>query len=208
MAKRPLKRKTAALAGLILFCLFAGVGKSAPASGLGHWTVPVSIGVTGESVVPDCGEKSRPTEFYQNLSLYSIIAGFGFLVVGFLLDNKKLKIPLFILAVIPLGAWVYVHFFVDFEAVKRTLFTYNAAAERTLANVAEAQDRYKSEHDKFLKDLRKLYSHMAGAHGLDACVKILKIEATWNHWSAVAQHVSSPDQIVWDSRTGSSLKKG
>ncbi|NIQ04151.1 MAG: hypothetical protein GWM98_30505, partial [Nitrospinaceae bacterium] len=77
-----------------------------------------------------------------------------------------------------------------------------------LANIAEAQDRYKSEHDQYLSDLDKLYSHMAGSHGIDPCVRILKIEADWNHWSAVAKHVSSPEKITWDSQTGSSLKKG
>ena len=99
-------------------------------------------------------------------------------------------------------------FFVDYDKVKRLTFTYNTAAEATLANIAEAQDRYKSEHDTFLDDLNKLHSHTAGAGGMNECVKIVSIEAEWNHWSASAQHVSSPEKVTWDSRSGSSLKKG
>ena len=66
----------------------------------------------------------------------------------------------------------------------------------------------KSEQDTFIKDLDQLYSHMAGSHGIDECVKILKIEAKWDYWIAHAKHISSPDKVIWDSRTGSSLKKG
>jgi len=97
---------------------------------------------------------------------------------------------------------------VDFERAKKLSFAYDTVAENTLANIAEAQDRYKSEQDTFIKDLDQLYSHMAGSHGIDECVKILKIEAKWDHWTAQAKHVSSPDKVIWDSRTGSSLKKG
>ncbi len=102
----------------------------------------------------------------------------------------------------------YIHFFIDFPKIQKTIFNYNAAAEATLANIAEAQDRYKSEHETFLNNLAELKSHTAGAHGMDKCVRILKIQAGFNHWSAEARHVSSPDKVIWDSRTGSSLKKG
>ena len=42
-------------------------------------------------------------------------------------------------------------------------------------------------------NLNQLYSHTAGAHGVDACVKIIKIEVGWNYWCAEARHMSSPD---------------
>ncbi len=127
---------------------------------------------------------------------------------GIFLDHKKIKAGLFVAAVLPIGFWFYIHYFVDFDRIKRVIFTYNAAAENALANIAEAQDRYKSEQDTFLTDLNKLYSHTAGAHGVDPCVKITKIEASWNYWYAEARHMSSPDKVIWDSKKGSSLKKG
>ena len=104
--------------------------------------------------------------------------------------------------------WLYIHFFIDFTQIKKNVYAYNALAEGTLANIAEAQDRYKSEQDIFLKDLQKLYSHTAGSQGINPCVRILKINAGFNHWMAEAKHISSPDTIRWDSKSGSSLKKG
>jgi hypothetical protein len=97
---------------------------------------------------------------------------------------------------------------VDFTDLKKNVFAYNALAEGTLANIAEAQDRYKSEQGVFLKDLQELYSHIAGSHGINPCVRILKINAGFSQWIAEAKHVSSPDTIKWDSSSGSSLKKG
>jgi hypothetical protein len=155
-----------------------------------------------------CGESIHPEKFYERSSLVALAAGFALLLLGILVDKNALKAGLLGLAVLPFAAWVYIHFFIDYAGLKRLAFTYNAQAENTLANIAEAQDRYKSEHDTFLTDLEKLRSHTAGAHGTDPCVKILKIEAEWNHWYAEAQHVSSPDKVRWDSRSGSSLKKG
>jgi hypothetical protein len=97
---------------------------------------------------------------------------------------------------------------VDYTSLKTEIFTYNAMAESTLANIAEAQDRYKSEQGTYIGDLRKLYSHIGGAGGMNECVKILNVQAGFDHWRAVAGHVSSPDTITWDSRAGTSLKKG
>ena len=97
---------------------------------------------------------------------------------------------------------------IDFTELKKNVYAYNALAEGTLANIAEAQDRYKSEQDIYLKDLQKLYSHTAGSQGINPCVRILKINADFKHWVAEAKHVSSPDTIRWDSNSGSSLKKG
>ena len=48
-------------------------------------------------------------------------------------------------------------------------------AEATLANIAEAQDRYKSEQGTYIGNLRKLYSHIGGAGGMNECVKILSV---------------------------------
>ena len=97
---------------------------------------------------------------------------------------------------------------INFTELKKKVYAYNALAEGTLANIAEAQDRYKSEQDIFLNDLQQLYSHTAGAQGINPCVKILNIEADFKHWTAEAKHISSPDTILWDSNSGSSLKKG
>ena len=187
---------------LALFILSAG---SASAN-------PVINNILEQSILAadagSCGEKILASSIYQQISLYSVIAGFGFLVGGIFLDKKALKFALFSLSLVGLGAWFYIHFGINFDMVNRQTFTYNIIAEQTLANIAEAQDRYKSEYDTYLKDLNKLYSHMAGSHGINQCVDILKIEATWNQWTAVAKHVSSPEEVTWSSKTGSSLKKG
>jgi hypothetical protein len=155
-----------------------------------------------------CGENIIASATYQQISQFSIIAGVVLLIAGILLDKKVVKPILFSLALVGLGAWSYIHYGINFDEVNRKTFTYNSIAEQTLANIAEAQDRYKSEHDTYLKDLNKLYSHMAGSHGIDECVDILKIDASWNQWTAVAKHVSSPEQVIWSSKSGSSLKKG
>ena len=81
-------------------------------------------------------------------------------------------------------------------------------AEATLANIAEAQDRYKSEQGTYIGNLRMLYSHIGGAGGMNECVKILSINAGFDHWRAEATHLSSPETVIWDSRAGTSLKKG
>ncbi len=167
------------------------------------WVVPgLALGVTG------CGDTVRPLTFYENVSLYALLAGFVFVILGILVDRKNLKMGAFGFALLPIAAWVYVQFFIDFSQIKRNVFAYDALAEGTLANIAEAQDRYKSEQGVFIKDLEKLYSHMAGSHGINPCVRILKINAGWDHWAAEAKHVSSPNAVLWTSKSGSSLKKG
>ena len=97
---------------------------------------------------------------------------------------------------------------VDYPSLKKEIFSYNAMAEATLANIAEAQDRYKSEQGTYIDDLRKLYSHIGGAGGMNECVKILSVKAGFDHWRAEAAHLSSPETVIWDSRAGTSLKKG
>lgn len=198
---------------IVFVCLLAGLfkGLETEASAQSHlisWGTLASVQVTSDALEERCGKKVLPAKYYSNASFYSLIAGFGLLIAGILMDKKPLKMGLWALSLVPFVVWLYVHFFIDFEKVKRLTFTYNAAAENTLANIAEAQDRWKSEQDTFIKDLNQLYSHMAGSHGVDECVRILKIEAEWNYWSAEAQHVSSPEKVRWDSKTGSSLKKG
>jgi hypothetical protein len=177
-------------------------------TGISSWAVFSSIHLPADVSGEACGEVVKPAKYFTDLSLYSLIVTFGLVFAGIFLDKKALKIGVWSLSLIPLILWVYLNYFVDYERLKRLQFTYNATAENTLANIAEAQDRYKSEQDTFIKDFDQLYSHMAGSHGIDECVQILKIDADWNHWSAQAKHVSSPDKVVWDSRTGSSLKKG
>lgn len=172
------------------------------------WGIFSSYYLLGDVVNGDCGEIIKPAKYFTDVSLYSLIAAFALVFAGIFIDNKGLKLGVWFVSLIPLLIWVYINYFVDYERLKRLQFTYNAATENTLANIAEAQDRYKSEQDTFIKDYDQLYSHMAGSHGIDECVKILKIEAEWGRWSAEAKHVSSPDKVIWDSRTGSSLKKG
>jgi len=155
-----------------------------------------------------CGEPIRSLGIYEQVSMVGLIAAFGLILVGILIDKKMVKSILWGLAVVPLAAWGYVNFLVDFEKIRQDITNYNLQAEATLANIAEAQDRYKSEQDTFLKDLQELESHLSGAQGINPCVRILELNVSWNHWSAVAKHVSSPETVLWDSTSGSSLKKG
>ena len=177
-------------------------------SGIFSWGILSSLHLQGDISSEACGEIVKPAKYFTDASLYSLVAAFGLVFAGIFIDKKALKLGIWSASLIPLLIWVYLNYFVDYERMKRLQFTYNAAAENTLANIAEAQDRYKSEQDTFIKDYDQLYSHMAGSHGIDECVDILKIEAEWNSWSAQAKHVSSPDTIIWNNRTGSSLKKG
>jgi len=170
-------------------------------------------GLIGLLLIPgiaqaSCGEEFISLSFYEDISLYSLIAGFALVFAAIFLENKKAKLGLGIVAVLPFLAWGYVNFLVDYEKIRKTIFNYNVQAEATLANIAEAQERYKSEQGEFITDLKVLRSHLAGAHGMDECVKIIELNVSFEHWSAVAQHHSSPDTIRWDSTSGSSLKKG
>ncbi len=159
-------------------------------------------------VATGCGEKITPIETYNKISYFSLAGGLGLVFLSTFLNSKKVQIALGVLAIIPLAIWGYVKFQVDYDQIRRVTFTYNVQAEGTLANVAEGQDRYKSEHGKFLNDLNKLRAHVAGSHGLDECVEILELDAHYDYWTASAKQVSSPEIIYWDSRKGSSLKKG
>ena len=159
-------------------------------------------------VATGCGEKITPIETYDKIAYFSLAGGLGMVFLSTFLNSKKLQVALAILALIPLTAWGYVKFQVDYDQIRRLTFTYNVQTERTLANIAEGQERYKSEHGKFSKDLIKLRAHVAGSHGLDECVEILSLDAHYDYWTASAKQVSSPDIIRWDSRKGSSLKKG
>ena len=156
----------------------------------------------------DCGDAIKPLSYFDKISRYSLIICFGLFAIGILIDKKPEKIIVLSLSIVPLAVWGYVQFMIDFTELKKNVFAYNSLAEGTLANIAETQDRYKSEQGVFLKDLQELYSHVAGSHGINPCVRILKINAGFNQWIAEAKHVSSPDIIKWDSSSGSSLKKG
>lgn len=156
----------------------------------------------------ECGDLIKPLSYYNTISAYSLILCFALFFIGILIDRKVIKISALSLSILPLLVWSYVQFMIDFSEIKKDVYAYNALAEGTLANIAEAQDRYKSEQGVFLKDLQVLYSHTAGSQGINPCVKILKIKAGFSQWIAEAKHVSSPDIIKWDSISGSSLKKG
>ena len=168
-------------------------------------TIFMFSGIIGAS---DCGDPIKPLSYFDEVSRYSLLICFGLFVIGILIDKKPWKVIALSLSILPLAVWGYVQFMVDFTDLKKNVFAYNALAEGTLANIAEAQDRYKSEQGVFLKDLQELYSHVAGSHGINPCVRILKINAGFSQWIAEAKHVSSPDTIKWDSSSGSSLKKG
>ena len=156
----------------------------------------------------ECGTKVLPLDMYESASRVSLIIGFVLVLAAILLDKKKVKMGLGISAMVPFLVWGYVNLGVDYDSLHRSIFTYNLQAEATLANIAEAQERYQSEQGAFINDLKVLESHLAGAHGMDECVMIVELNASLDHWSAVAQHVSSPETVGWDSTSGSALKKG
>ncbi|MEE8269212.1 MAG: hypothetical protein V3R23_04280 [Nitrospinaceae bacterium] len=173
----------------------------------------LKLGLAGLVLSPtlaqaSCGEKIIRLSLYEDISLYSLIAGFVLVFAAIFLEKKKVKLGLGVTAVLPFLAWGYVNFLVDYTKIQKTIFNYNVQAEATLANIAEAQERYQSEQGNFITDLKVLESHLAGAHGMDECVRIVELKASFGHWSAVAQHYSSPDTVRWDSTSGSSLKKG
>jgi hypothetical protein len=155
-----------------------------------------------------CGDKIPALGNFELISQYSLGLAVVLLILGILFDHKLWKKVLLIFALVPFAGWGYVNFFVDYTQLKDDIFNRNAVAESTLANIAEAQDRYKSEQNTYIGDLRKLYSHIGGAGGMNECVKILNVQAGIDHWRAEAGHISSPDTVIWDSRAGTSLKKG
>ena len=166
--------------------------------------------IINDGLVSDtnCGEKIPDLIIYEGISEFSIWIALALGIGGILLDQITRKRILFFMAIFPLIAWGYVQFFVDYSRLKKDIFAYNSMAEATLANIAEAQDRYKSEQGTYIGNLRKLYSHIGGAGGMNECVKILNIIASFDHWRAEAAHLSSPNTVIWDSRAGTSLKKG
>ncbi len=133
-----------------------------------------------------CGEEIIPLSFYENISLYSLIAGFALVFTAIFLEQKKIKLGLGLAALAPFLIWGYVNFLVDYDKIRKTIFNFNLQEEATLANIAEAQERYQSEQGNFIKDLKVLESHLAGAHGMDECVKIIDLNVGFDHWSAVA----------------------
>ena len=155
-----------------------------------------------------CGEKIPNLGIFDQISQYALWMALALMIPGILFDHKFWKKALLIMALVPFAGWAYVNFFVDYNSLKKEIFNHNAMAEATLANIAEAQDRYKSEQGSYIGDLRKIYSHIGGAGGMNECVKILNVQAEFDHWRAEAGHVASPDTVIWDSRAGTSLKKG
>lgn len=172
------------------------------------WKVILMNTMIQDSASNACGEKVLAAETYEKFSLYSIYAALALFFLGIFIDKKKIKFTLWGLCAVPILAWGYVQFLVDFNQIRQTIFNYNVQVESNLANLAEGQERYKSDNGHYIKDLDQLYSHVAGAHGMDRCVNILEMKTYLDYWTATAQHVSSPEKVYWDSRTGSSLKKG
>ena len=169
--------------------------------------VVILLAASQTASAANCGEKLISVKVYERISLYALIGGFGLLFAGILIDNKNIKRGLFSLSALPSLAWGYANFFVDYNKFEKIEYNYKLQAEATLANIAEAQDRYKSEQDTYIKDLKALRSHLYGSHGLDECVNIIKLEAEWDHWSAGARHVNGASIVYWDSEMGSSLKR-
>jgi hypothetical protein len=173
----------------------------------------LKIGLTGLFLFPTlaqaaCGEEIISLSVYEDISLYSLVTGFVLVFTAIFIEKKAVKVSLGMASLLPFVVWGYVNFVVDYTKIQKTIFTYNLQAEATLANIAEAQERYQSEQGSFITDLKVLESHLAGAHGMDECVRIVELNASFGHWSATAQHHSSPDTVRWDSTSGSSLKKG
>ncbi|QPJ63388.1 MAG: hypothetical protein G3M70_16495 [Candidatus Nitronauta litoralis] len=162
----------------------------------------------GQVATGECQAPPPSIERFQTMSTGGLIGGFLMVFLGIILDSKKIKAVCWALAVIPFGVWGYANFLVDYDQIKKTIFNLDIRAEQTLSNIAEAQDRFKSEQDEYIKDLSKVKSHLAGAHGLDECVDILELNVSYEHWDASARHVSSPNIVKWDSTSGSSMKKG
>ncbi|MFQ5482591.1 MAG: hypothetical protein ACE5ER_07515 [Nitrospinaceae bacterium] len=194
------------------FILVAGllVWPLPPAAAMLSETWWLSTFLPGQAAASsECAEASPfSLTFFENLSKGSLAAAFILVFLAILSDKKSVKTVSGALAVLPLIAWGYVHFLVDYDQMRQNIFNLDVRAENTLANIAEAQDRYKSETGAYIKDLSRVKSHLAGAHGMDECVEILSLEVGFEHWSAAAKHRASPDIIRWDSTSGSSLRKG
>jgi len=190
-------------------CALLGAGAPATAeAGMGHNSLTGLFSLNPIIAQTSCGEAIPALSLYETISLYSLITGFVLVFSAIFLEQKKVKVGLSVAAVLPFLVWGYVNFLVDYDQIRRTIFNYNLQAEATLANIAEAQERYRSEQGNFITDLTVLESHLAGAHGMDECVRIVELNVSFEHWSAVAQHYASPDTVRWDSTSGSSLKKG
>ena len=162
----------------------------------------------GVALAAQCEEAPPDLSTFETASWVSLAAGFALVFPAILLDRKRLKMLFGGLSILPFAVWIYVNYGVDYVAINKEIFNLDVRAEQTLANIAEAQERYKSEQGEYIKDLSQIKSHLAGAHGLDECVEILNLEVGYEHWSATARHVSSPNTVTWDSTSGSSLKKG
>jgi len=199
------------MVGLLFFGLCLGAPALWPAAaqaGAGEALLHAQAVIGQSPTAGQCGEPVRPLAFYERISGYALVAAFAFILPAILLNQKKFKITLTVIGALFLAGWGYLAYGIDYAEIKKTIFNYNLQAEEALANIAEAQGRYKSEHDKYIDDLGQLRSHLFGAHGINQCVHILELNVSWNHWSAKARHVSSPDTVEWDSTSGSSLKKG
>ena len=134
---------------IIFLVLFAGaliIKKDAPAwgqSSVNAWGAFSSTQILNANSGNPCGEKSKAGKYYFRRLLY-IPSSPGFILVfgGIFADKKALKFGVWGLAVFPFALWTYVNYFVDFQHTQKISFAYDTVAENTLANIAEAQDRY------------------------------------------------------------------
>ena len=73
-----------------------------------------------------CGEKIPDLIIYDHIAQYSIWIALSFLIGGILLEKKYIKRILMALVLLPLLAWGYVQFVVDYASLKKEIFAYNA----------------------------------------------------------------------------------
>ena len=74
------------------------------------------------SLASECGEAIKPLSYYNNIAFYSLIVGFGLVLLGILSDVKIIKNTSFACAFIPFALWGYVHFIIDFSELKKNVF--------------------------------------------------------------------------------------
>ena len=82
-------------------------------------TLIINDGLVSET---NCGEKIPNLIIYERISEFSIWIALAFAIGGILLDQNTRKRILFILTIVPLIAWGYVQFVVDYSRLKKDIF--------------------------------------------------------------------------------------
>ena len=70
----------------------------------------------------DCGEKIPDLIIYEQVSQYSIWIALALAIGGILIEQKISKRILMVFAMLPLAAWGYVQFMVDYSSLKKEIF--------------------------------------------------------------------------------------